>query len=203
MLRQFPSLKWLQTRQRIDWFTNDFLGRFRSDGFDFNAAFGAGDNHRRGCRPIEQDGKINLARNVGGFRNEHFVYLATSWPCLMRDQDLTQHLCRDLAHFRRRLANMYAAFESVGERALAAAAGVNLRFDDDINITEFARDLLRFIKCRCDHSSGSGYIEFLQQFFGLVFVNVHWQEAAVSCRRYQFLGKAISLPQADQQRLFS
>ena len=42
---------------------------------------------------------------------------------------------------------MYSPFESVGERALATAAGVNLRFDDDINIAEFARNLLRFIKC--------------------------------------------------------
>ena len=64
----------------------------------------------------------------------------------MRDQDLTQHLRRDFAHFRRRLANMDSAFESICERALATPAGVNLRFNNDVNIAKFARDLLRFVK---------------------------------------------------------
>ena len=40
---------------------------------------------------------------------------------------------------------MYSPFESVCERAFATAAGVNLRFNDDINVAEFARNLLRFV----------------------------------------------------------
>ena len=168
------------TRQRIDWFTNDFLRRFRRDGFDFNAAFSAGNNHRRSCGSVEQDSEINLARDVGGFGYEHFVNLATTRSGLVRDKDLTQHLRRDLAHFRRRLANMYPAFESIFERALAASAGVNLRLNNNIDIAEFARDLFRVVKGRRDPPSGGRYIEFLQQLFGLVFVNVHRQGAAVS-----------------------
>src|SRR6266508_65393 len=94
---------------------------------------------------------------------------------------------------------MHAPFESVRECALAASAGVNLRFNDDIDIAEFPRDLLRLVKGRRDSAWCSRYIEFLQQFFGLVFVNIHRQRAAVS-GALSISGKAISLRRADQQR---
>ncbi len=76
---------------------------------------------------------------------------------------------------------------------------MNLRFDDDIDIAEFARDLLRLVRGRRNPPSRSRYIEFLQQFFGLVFVNIHRQGAAVF-GPLSISGKAISLPRADQQR---
>src|SRR6266487_3283749 len=94
---------------------------------------------------------------------------------------------------------MHSSFESVRECALAASAGMNLRFDDDIDIAEFARDLLRLVKGRRDSSWCRRYIEFLQQFFGLVFVNIHRQRAVLS-GALSISGKAISLPRADQQR---
>ena len=60
LLRQFAGLKRLQSGQRIDRFANDFLWRFLRHGFDFHAAFGAGDDQWRGCRAIEQNREINL-----------------------------------------------------------------------------------------------------------------------------------------------
>jgi hypothetical protein len=75
---------------------------------------------------------------------------------------------------------MYTTLESIPERALAPSAGVNLRLNNNIDITEFTRDLFRLVKARCDPPARGRYIEFLQQLFGLVFVNVHRQEAAVS-----------------------
>jgi hypothetical protein len=175
----------LQTCQWIDWFTNDLFRRFRCDGFDFNPAFRAGDNYGRGCRSIEQDGKINLARNVGGFRNEQFAYFATSCSCLVRYEDLTQHLCCDVAHIRWTLANMHPAFKSVFEHAFTAPASMNLRFNDHINVAELTRDLFRLVNARRDPASRGRYIEFLEQFFGLVFVNVHrlvTAEVELACR---------------------
>src|SRR5205823_11734087 len=120
------------------------------------------------------------ARNVSGLGDEHFVYCATARPGLVSDQNLTKHFCCDIAHFRWTLADMHSALESVRERTLATAASVNLRFNDNLNIAQLACDLLRLVECRSDPPPGSSYIEFLQQLFGLVFVNVHRQGAAVS-----------------------
>ena len=68
---------------------------------------------------------------------------------------------------------MYAALKSILETALAAPAGVNLRFNYNIAIAQFTRDLLRFIECRRDSAARCSDIEFLQQLFGLIFVDVH------------------------------
>jgi hypothetical protein len=55
---------------------------------------------------------------------------------------------------------------------------MDLRFDDNFDITELARDLFRFIERRRDFTSCRCDIEPLQQLLGLIFVNVHLQEAA-------------------------
>ena len=73
LLGELAGLEWLQPSERIDRFANDFLRRFRGDRFDLHAAFGAGDNQRRRGRAIEQDRKINLARDIGRLRDEDFV----------------------------------------------------------------------------------------------------------------------------------
>jgi hypothetical protein len=57
---------------------------------------------------------------------------------------------------------------------------VNLRLNNNIDIAEFTRDLFRLLKGRRDPAPRSRDVEFLQQLFGLVFVNVHRQGAAVS-----------------------
>ena len=98
----------------------------------------------------------------------------------MGDQNLTEHFCGDIAHVRWSLADMHSALESVRERTLATSASVNLSFNDNLNIAQLACDLLSLVECRSDPPAGSSYVEFLQQFFGLVFVNVHRQGAAVS-----------------------
>src|SRR4029453_11201786 len=94
---------------------------------------------------------------------------------------------------------MHAPFESVRECTFAASAGVNLRFNHDFDVAKFARDLLRLVKGRRDSSWRRRYIEFLQQFFGLVFVNIHRQRAPLS-GALSISGKAISLRRADRQR---
>jgi hypothetical protein len=75
---------------------------------------------------------------------------------------------------------MYTTLESILECALAPSTGVNLRLNNNIDIAEFTRDLFRLVKGRRDPPARGRYIEFLQQLFGLVFVNVHRQGAAVS-----------------------
>ena len=68
---------------------------------------------------------------------------------------------------------MHAALETVGESPFPAPAGMDLGLDDQIVRTEFARDLFRFL-CRGGDPAGRRRgPEFLQQFFRLIFVNIH------------------------------
>ena len=145
-------------------------------------------------RAIEQDGKINLARDIDRLRDEHLVDHAPRRTGLMRDQRLAQHLARDLARFGGRFDQMHAALESVRKRPLPSSAGMNLRLDDQIVRTEFARDLLRFRR-RVGHlPARRGGAKFFEQFLRLVFVNVHACGALGS--------RAISVRNAGQQRIF-
>ena len=111
----------------------------------------------------------------------------------MRHQHFAKHFRSNFAHFLRCFANMNATFESVFERSLAAAAGVNLRLHDNLDVSELARDLFRFIECRCNFASRRRHIEFLQQLSGLIFVNVHRlslrsQTEQLACDRHRSNG---------------
>src|SRR5207247_10685451 len=75
---------------------------------------------------------------------------------------------------------MHSAFEPVLEYSFAPAAGMYLRFDDNFDITELARDLFRFIERRRDFALRRCDIEPLQQLLRLIFVNVHLAGAAAS-----------------------
>ncbi len=79
---------------------------------------------------------------------------------------------------------MHAAFKPIGESSLSSAASMNLRFDDksairtdssrgEIDISQLAGDLLRFIRSRSNFSTRRRRTEFLQQFLRLILVNVH------------------------------
>src|SRR5437867_110354 len=178
LFRQLACLERLQTSQWINRFTYDLFRRFRCDRFDFYATLRAGHNRRRGSFSIEQNRKINFAHNLGGLLYQHFVYYATSRASLMCHQDLPQHFRGNFPYFFRRSANMHSPFEPVLEYSFASAAGMDLRFDDNFDIAELARDLFRFIEGRRNFTSRRCDIELLQQLLGLVFVNVHLQEAA-------------------------
>ncbi len=78
---------------------------------------------------------------------------------------------------------MHAAFKSVFESSLAAPARMDLCFNNNINIAELSRDLLCLIECGSHSAARRSDIELLQQFFGLMFVDVHPENAAFSVRR--------------------
>src|SRR6266513_8954 len=79
---------------------------------------------------------------------------------------------------------------------------MDLRFVDNFDIAELARDLFRFIEGRRDFTRRRGDIELLQQLLGLIFVNVHSRSGVPQHRRYRFQRKWNSLQNADQQRFF-
>ena len=91
----------------------------------------------------------------------------------MRDQSLPEHLRRNFARFLRRFDEMHAAFESVFESPLSAPAGVDLRLDDDVDLSKLARDRFRFVRRRRNFSARRGDAEFFEQLLRLILVNIH------------------------------
>ena len=70
--------------------------------------------------------------------------------------------------------DVHAALESVLESPFPAAAGVDLRLDHDLARADFARDLLGFFRrSAATFPRVRRGAEFLEQFFRLVFVDVH------------------------------
>ena len=91
----------------------------------------------RAGRAIDEDAQIELALDLQPFLDQHAADLLAFGPGLMRDQRHAEHLLGELLGFVGRLGELDAA-------ALAAAAGVNLRLDDDDVAAEAARDLAGF-----------------------------------------------------------
>jgi hypothetical protein len=50
---------------------------------------------------------------------------------------------------------------------------MDLSFNNNVDIAQFSCDLLRFIESGRDSAARRRHIEFLQQLFGLKFVDVH------------------------------
>ena len=91
----------------------------------------------------------------------------------MSHKRLTKHFTGDFLSFCSRVNHMNAAFESILESALASAAGVNLGFDHQAGSAKFCGDLASFLSCLCDFAGRCGDTVFCEEFFGLIFVDVH------------------------------
>jgi hypothetical protein len=75
---------------------------------------------------------------------------------------------------------VHAAFKPIFETSFTASTGMDLCLNNNIDIAQFTRDLLRFIERRRDSAAGRSHIKFLQQLFGLIFVDVHSQTKCAS-----------------------
>ena len=73
---------------------------------------------------VEHDAEIEFPRDGQGFFDQQALDLLAFGAGLVRDQLHAQHLVGDLGGVLGRLGNLHAA-------ALAASAGVDLRFDYD------------------------------------------------------------------------
>ena len=91
----------------------------------------------------------------------------------MGDECLAEHFRGEIAGFGRRFAKVDAAFEAVFERALAATAGVDLSFDDEVFSREGVGDFFGFLRSGGNAAGAVGDAVFIEEFFGLVFVDVH------------------------------
>ena len=117
-------LKGLQPEAGDDVLFDDGVGIFRRDLFDLHAARRRSHEHQASVGAVEHDAEIQLARDGQRLFNQqplHFLALGTG---LVRDQLHPEHLGGQLAGFFGRLGDLDAA-------AFAAAASVDLCFDDN------------------------------------------------------------------------
>ena len=86
---------------------------------------------------VDDDAQVELAVDLRAFLDEHAAHLLALGAGLVRDERHPDHLLGELLGLVGRLRQLDAA-------ALAAAAGMNLRLDDDDVAAEAAGDLAGF-----------------------------------------------------------
>ena len=123
-LRHAPAVMRHDAGRRVDREGHDLLGRVVRDLLDVHAAFGR--DHERDARgfAVDQRREIELAVDRRAFLDVEPVDLLAVRPGLVRDQHRAEQPLRLPAHVLDRLDDLDAA-------GLAAAAGVDLRLDDD------------------------------------------------------------------------
>ncbi len=146
------------------------------DFFDVHAALGAGHDERAGSFTIQENGEIKFffdLRTGGEQQRLHHAALGTG---LLGDECLTKHLFGETYRFVHGRRDFHAALEAGFESALAASAGMDLRFDNDARTASGD-----YLICRRAHFGErlgreferDGDAVFGEQLLGLVFVNVH------------------------------
>ena len=155
---------------------DDLLRRLRRHLLDVHAAGLAGDEGDARGRAVDERGQIELARDLGGLRHEHAVDDAAVGARLLGDERLAQHLLGEGAHLVARLGEPHAALlagRGLLELALAAAAGVDLRLDDEHRARELLHRFRGLARGERRHAARGRNAELPQQLFCLVLVDVH------------------------------
>ena len=163
---KLPRLEGHEADARIDMDAHDLLGRLRGDFLDVHAAGGARHHHRLAGGAIEQQAQIQLALHLQSLFDQHASDDAAFRTGLVRDQRHADHLARNRLGFVGRFRELDAA-------AFAAAAGMNLRLDDDDRAAETARDRAGFGRVERDFAARHGHAVLRQNRFRLILVDFH------------------------------
>src|SRR5262249_21136341 len=110
--------------------------------------------------------EIQLALDVEPLLDEQTLDDASFGPSLMRDE-------RHAEHLRRRRFGLGRALHDLDTAALAAAAGMNLRFDDHDTAAEPLRGRLPVIRRRNRFACGNGNAVLRKDGLALELVNLH------------------------------
>ena len=144
-----------QARRRIDRQGLDLLRRVMGHLFDVHAAFGRGDDRDSAGLAVDQKSEVEFLRDVDAIGDVEALDLLALRPGLDGDQSLAEHLLGIGAHFLDRLGEADAALgvgAELGELALAAAAGVDLRLHDPERPGQLLRGFHRFVdRHGCDN----------------------------------------------------
>ncbi len=144
--------------------------------FDVHAAFGRGDDRDAAGLAIDQQSEIEFLRDVDAVGDVEALDLLALRASLDGDERLAEHLLGIGAHFLDRLGEADAALgvgAELGELALAAAAGVDLRLHDPERSGQLLRGLDRFVDGHGRVTGGNRNAELREQLFGLIFVDIH------------------------------
>src|SRR5262249_6078622 len=143
----------------------DLLGRLFGDLLDLDAAFRTHHQHEALARTIEHETEIQLALDLQALLDQHAADPLTVRPRLVRDQIHAEHLFRRRTRVGWSLHDLHAA-------ALAAAARVNLRLDDN-GAAEAFGDRGRISRVEDDFAVGHGHAVARKNRLRLVLVNLH------------------------------
>ena len=144
----------------------NLLGGRGGHFLDVHPARGARHEHRLAGRTIEHHAQVELALHLQAFFDEHAPDDTPLGAGLVRDERHADHLFRDRLGFVGRLGELDAA-------ALSAAAGVNLRLDDDDMSAETTGDLARFGSVERDFTARHRHTVAREYGFGLILVDFH------------------------------
>src|SRR5262249_6697541 len=163
---QFARLIRLQTNGRMYNFFDNRLGIRLSDFFDFHATRGAGHENDAADTAIHEQRKVKFALDVEPFFNKQTFYDATSRARLNRDKIHAEHVSGNVGGFIRRMNELDAT-------RLAAAAGVNLRLDDDHVRFEALRPFAGFFFGESDFAARRCDSVARKNRLCLIFVDLH------------------------------
>jgi hypothetical protein len=151
---------------RLDVDTHDLFRRLLGDLLDVHAAGSAGHDHRLARGAIEHDAQVQLARHLQTFFDEHAPDDAPFGAGLMRDE-------RHADHRGRELDGILGALRQLDTAALAAAARVDLRLDDNHGAAQTAGDVVGFSRRGGDFAARHGDAVTRKNGLGLILVDFH------------------------------
>ena len=134
--------------------------------FDVHAAGGGRDERDVALVAVQDQAQVQLARDLRAFLDEHLVYRQAFRPGLVRLEARPEHRGSGLARSLGRIDQLDAA-------ALAAPAGVHLRFDDPLRAADASCRRLGLRGARRDVAGGHRNAVICEQLLGLILVQVH------------------------------
>ena len=151
----------------VDTLLVDGVGVFGGDFLDLHAAGLRSHKHQLAGGAIEHDAEIEFAVDGGGLLDQQALHLLPLGSGLVGDKLHAEDVFSVLLGVFARTGHLYAP-------AFAAAAGMNLRFDDDARGAlgkEFAGHVVGFFEGIGHFAPGDGNAVLCQDLFRLILVN--------------------------------
>ena len=156
----------MQAQQRIDLDLDDLFRGLRRHLFDIHAARLAGHDHDAGAGTVREHAEVQLFVDLQPLFHQHLAHQSAFRTGLVGHQRHAQDASGHIPHFQRRFGQLDAP-------ALAASTGVNLGFDHHRKGLQHRGSLHRLVHTEAHLAARNGYAILLEQFFRLIFVNLH------------------------------